>query len=180
MKPQLVIWLSSLLACLLTHLLGLVVGWLVGQLIACLLTCLVEWLASWLVGRLPAWFACSLGRSLFSLLACLFFLVCFAYLFWIDLLGWLARLARLNTRNSTKRRLCFWYSTYLLWFGLNCLCLWFYLVYLLVLLWFGLVGLVACLDFICFTVLGLLCFAMQRYAMGEFLGFTWPGLAWVC
>ena len=65
-----------------------------------------------------------------SLLAYLRFLVCFVCLFWFALLVWLARLARLNTRNSTKRRLTAsfgWVSdvqlAYFVWYGLSLACL---------------------------------------------------------
>ena len=76
--------ITFLFACLLASFVGWSVGWLVGQLVGCLLThllacslaCLLAWLVGWLI-------AC--------LLACL--------------LGRLARLARLNTRNSTKQPL---------------------------------------------------------------------------
>ena len=68
------------------------------------------------------------------------------------------------------------------------------LVCLLVLLWFGLVGLVACFAFVRFALLcllALLCFAwlvcfaclvffaLQRYAMLDMVGFNWTGLAGV-
>ena len=94
-----------------TCLVGWLVAWLVGWLVSCLLACLLGWLVGCMLACLLAWLVVcvltfSLARSLACLIACLLvFLVCFAFLFWFSLLGWFARLARLNTRNSTKRRL---------------------------------------------------------------------------
>ena len=97
--------LSCLLACFLACLVAWLVGWLV-LLLACLLACLHGWLVGWLFPWLfGCLLACSLASSLACLLACTlayFFLVCFASLFSFALPGWLARLARLNTRNSAK------------------------------------------------------------------------------
>ena len=77
------------------------IGWSVACLLAFLLGCLVGWLVSWLLALLVVCLlTCSLARSSAHLLAC--FLVCFAFWFWLALLVWLARLARLNTRNLTR------------------------------------------------------------------------------
>ena len=85
------------------------VGWLVGWLESYL----VGWLVGWLIGRLVGWLVGWLAGWLASLLALL------SQIAWLHfdnllcslvacsryLLAWLARFARLNTRNSTKRRL---------------------------------------------------------------------------
>ena len=100
-----------------------------------------------------------------SLLAYLRFLVCFVCLFWFALLDWLARLARLNTRNSTKRRLTAsfgWVSDVqltLVWLELGLLDLLDLLVGRLVLL-----CLPACLAYL---ILGLL------------VGWAWVDYAWL-
>ena len=142
-------------------------------MLACLLTWLVDWFVDWLLAWLVCCLlahllACSFACSLAGLLACLLFLVCFACLFWFGLLSWLARLARLNARNSTKRRLTAsfgWVSGVqltcpgLVWTCEVCDFPWFACLF-----YFGLVWLLVLLLFVyllCFALFALLCNDMR-------------------